>query len=122
MFGVNTPPLNASVRRLMRQLKWPTILLVLVAVTAVGRSGHPSGFHPPGGFVPTADVAIAIAVAVWGPIYGVAHIAGEKPYWAVLRDGVWVVTGSIPKGDVGGVAEARIAQSDGRILSVIHGQ
>ena len=79
--------------------------------------------HPPrAGYVPTADAATAIAVAVWIPRYGAKTIAREKPYVAELKDGVWIVHGSLPPGAIGGVAEARISAADGRILGVTHGQ
>ena len=77
---------------------------------------------PAAGFVPTADVAIAIAVAVMGPIYGMDNIEHETPFHARLIDGVWIVSGSLRPGQVGGVAEARIAQVDGRVLGVLHGK
>jgi len=79
-------------------------------------------FKPKDGFVPTKEVAIKIAVAVWEPIYGTEHIAAEKPYQARLTNGVWIVEGSLPEGVAGGVAEARISKDDGRILGVSHGQ
>ena len=80
-------------------------------------------YKPPLGFVPNEKVAIAIAVAIWGPIYGAAQIARGKPYHAKLVNGVWWVSRSLPRGwSVGGVAEARIQKLDGRILGVIHGQ
>lgn len=79
-------------------------------------------FKPDAGYVPDAETAIKIAVAVWEPIYGAKEIAGEKPYHASLKDGVWTVEGSLPKNYVGGVASAKIAKSDGRILAVIHGK
>jgi hypothetical protein len=96
-------------------------LVVSIVPAAAVASDAPS-FKPAAGFVPTADVAIAIAVAIWGPIYGEERIEKEKPFQARLVDGVWYVSGSLPSGYVGGVAEARIAQVDGRILAVIHGQ
>ena len=74
------------------------------------------------GFVPDESAAIAIAVAVWSPIYGKEHIASEKPYIASLKDGVWRVHGSLPEGYIGGVAIIRIEQKDGRILEVVHSQ
>lgn len=80
-------------------------------------------YMPAKGFVPDAVTAIRIAVAVWTPIYGEKQIQGEKPFKARLRRGVWTVTGSLPgKEWVGGVVEADIAQKDGRILRVIHGE
>jgi len=66
--------------------------------------------------------AIKIAVAAWEPIYGAAHIAGEKPYHATLHRGVWTVTGSLPKGMKGGVAVADISAQDGRIIRISHGK
>jgi hypothetical protein len=74
------------------------------------------------GYVPDAATAIKIAVAVWEPIYGAEHIAAEKPYHATLHDGVWTVTGSLPNQMLGGVAIAKIAKQDGRIIRVSHGK
>jgi NTF2 fold immunity protein of polymorphic toxin system component len=71
-------------------------------------------------YVSDEATAIKIAVAAWGPIYGAAHIAGEGPYQATLRDGVWIVTGSVPHGAKGGAAFAKISQKDGRVLFVTH--
>lgn len=44
-------------------------------------------YKPPQGFVPNEKVTIAIAVAIWGPIYGAAQVAQEKPYHAKLVNG-----------------------------------
>ena len=68
------------------------------------------------------QTAIAIAVAVWVPIYGKAQIESEKPYKATLINGIWFVKGSLPEGYDGGTAVAEISQKDGRILKVIHYQ
>ncbi len=73
------------------------------------------------GLVPNEETAITIAVAVWGPIYGKEHIQQKAPYRAVLKDGVWYVTGSLRFGWKGGVPEAEISKKDGRILRVEHG-
>jgi hypothetical protein len=79
-------------------------------------------FDPEDGYVPDADTAIKIAVAVWEPIYGKDQIAGEKPYQAHHANGVWTVEGSLPDGWDGGVAIAEIAKKDGKILRVSHGK
>ena len=81
-----------------------------------------SGYVPKEGFVPDAKTAIRIAVAVWSPIYGEKQIQREKPYKAKLKNGVWFVEGSLPKGWGGGVAYASISKRDGRILDVGHMQ
>jgi hypothetical protein len=77
---------------------------------------------PKDGFVPNAETAIKIAVAVWEPIFGADRIAREKPYRARLVSGTWIVEGSLPPGQKGGVALAEIAKGDGRILKVSHGK
>jgi Na+-translocating ferredoxin:NAD+ oxidoreductase RnfG subunit len=79
-------------------------------------------YKPKDGYVPDEETAIIIAVAVWKPIYGKEKIENEKPYKANLKNGVWTVTGSLPKGRKGGVAEAEISKDDGRILRIIHGK
>lgn len=98
-------------------------VVLLLAVSGSGTRQMPEGgFVPDDGFVPSKEVAIKIAVAVWEPIYGAEKIAGEKPYRATLADGVWTVEGSLPTGRKGGVALARISKKNGRILHVIHGK
>jgi hypothetical protein len=78
---------------------------------------------PKDGFVPDAETAIKIAVAVWEPIYSEHKIAGEKPYRArVDMKRVRKAEGSQPKGWLGGVAIAEIAKNDGRIVRVSHGK
>ena len=77
---------------------------------------------PSNGFVPDEKTAIKIAEAVWIPIYGEHQIQSEKPFVASLKNGVWTVEGSLPKGWDGGVAIAEISKRDGRILRVSHGK
>ena len=85
-------------------------------------------YKPPSGFVPDSVTAVRIAVAVWTSIYGAKTIQWERPYVAKLAGEVWFVRGSLPKPHCkgcsvsGGVAEAEIAKSDGRILRVSHGR
>ena len=88
-----------------------------------GQETDRHNYKPSAGYVPNEETAIKIAVAVWIPIYGKDQIEKEKPYKAVLRDGIWYVSGSLPAGYVkGGVAEAEIAKDDGRILRISHGR
>lgn len=79
-------------------------------------------YKPKDGYVPDEETAIAIAVAVWNSIYGKEKIKSEKPFRASLKDDVWTITGSLPKGRKGGTAIAEISKDDGRILRVIHGK
>lgn len=79
-------------------------------------------FVPKGGFVPDEQTARAIAEAVLIPIYGREKIESERPFQSKLESGTWVVEGSLSEGKDGGVATVKLLQSDGRILSVIHGK
>jgi hypothetical protein len=72
--------------------------------------------------VPDANTAIAIAVAVWLPIYGEKQINSQRPFHAELKNNQWTVTGSLPHDAIGGVATAIISKIDGRIIEVYHGQ
>ncbi len=58
----------------------------------------PHSYKPVSGYVPDAETAIRIAVAIWEPIYGREIIEAEKPYRASLMGGVWVVEGSLAPG------------------------
>ncbi|MBK9695015.1 MAG: hypothetical protein IPO76_06435 [Elusimicrobia bacterium] len=70
--------------------------------------------------VPSAEVAIAIATAVWVPLYGAEHVDRYKPYSAISEKGTWVVTGTPPEGITrgGGSPEATVSKKDGRITGV----
>lgn len=101
------------------------IVSICVVAAAIAAMVHAAGnaennYKPKDGYVPDAETAIAIAVAVWNPIYGKDQIAKEKPYKASLSKGIWTVEGSLPEGMLGGTAVAEISKDDGRILRVIH--
>ena len=72
--------------------------------------------------VPDEATAIAIALAVWRPVYGERTIARQAPFHARLANGEWTVEGYLPPNMLGGVALAVIAQHDGRILRISHGK
>jgi hypothetical protein len=97
-----------------------TILVLVVGFSSAAEPKH--SVKREAGFVPDEKTAIAIAVAVWSPIYGEKEIQKEKPFKAVLKDGVWYVEGTLPKGFLGGVAEAEISKDDARIIRISHGK
>jgi len=100
-----------------------TSVFFLCATLAFAGEPPQHSVMPLRGLVPSAKVAVQIAVAVWSPIYGKQHIQDERPFHATLQNGVWTVTGSLPKRfNVGGVAIAEISKRDGRILRVSHGK
>jgi hypothetical protein len=102
-----------------RAMRFRIILCVLSLAVSLSATAQ---YKPKDGFVPDAATAIKIAVAIWAPIFGDAKIAVEKPYHATLKDGIWIVEGSLPEGYVGGVARAEILKEDGRIVSISHGK
>ena len=100
------------------------ICLVATVLISGPRNQDPTvkGYVPPNGFIPDSGTAVRVAVAVWIPIYGASQIRSEQPYIATLKDGVWTVTGGLPRQyNQGGAAMARISKRDGRILFVNHG-
>ena len=102
-----------------------SLLLVLGTALLVGSASAQTAtthsYVPAKGFVPDSSTAVRIAVAVWGPIYGEQHIAGEQPYRATLHGDIWTVTGSLARGP-GGVAIAQISRRNGRIIRISHGK
>jgi hypothetical protein len=76
--------------------------------------------HPKDGYVPDEKTAVRIAVAVLSPIYGEEQIIREQPFHAKLKDGVWIVDGTLPPNMLGGAAEIRIDKNTGAILSHMH--
>jgi NTF2 fold immunity protein len=111
-----------TVGRPMKMKTITAIFLTLGVSLAIWATKPQDNYVPEEGYVPSEDVAIRIAVAVWEPIYGADKIAKEKPFHAKLADGVWTVEGSLPEGAKGGVALAKISKADGRIIRVIHGK
>ena len=98
------------------------VLAISLAVLIAVAGEKKITFKPKEGYVPNAETAIKIALAVWAPIYGADKIEKEKHFQATLSNGIWTVTGTLPTGMVGGVAEIDIAKDDARILRVIHGK
>ena len=72
--------------------------------------------------MPDEATAIKIAEAVLSPIYGAEQISKEKPFVAKLKNGVWMVAGTLPRDRFGGVAVILISKADGKILGVTHGK
>jgi hypothetical protein len=65
-------------------------------------------------YVPDAATAIKIAIAFWEPIYGPQQVAKNKPFHAKLKNGIWIVDGSLAAERVDRVPVTKIDQKDGR--------
>jgi hypothetical protein len=99
------------------------VILALVISSAAVLAAKPlPGVGGAFGYVADAESAIRVAIAVWEPLYGKQHIASERPYRVTLRGGIWHVAGSLPPLAAGGVAEADIRRSDGKVLRIMHGK
>lgn len=80
--------------------------------------------------VPDQVTAVQLAEKALTKIYGEKKIASERPFKAILHDGIWHVGGTLYCKDehdnmitgrcVGGVAMALIRPSDGRVLKTGH--
>ena len=46
--------------------------------------------------LPTKQVAVAVAEAIFFPIYGQRHIENERPYKVYFIDGCWYISGTLP--------------------------
>ena len=70
--------------------------------------------------VPDKQTAIAVAEPILFKVYGQNQIVGEKPYNVSLIDGYWVLTGSLPKGWLGGTFLIILSAKDGRVIKLTH--
>src|SRR5512135_1855306 len=100
--------------------------VILLSASFLFAESEKHSFKPDNGYVSDATTAIKIAEAVLTPIYGENVIKNERPFKAVLKDGVWTVEGTLrcPEGErcTGGVAIIEISKDDGKILRVSHGK
>ncbi|HVY69579.1 MAG TPA: NTF2 fold immunity protein [Verrucomicrobiae bacterium] len=99
-----------------------TLLAAILFLQAEEPAKH--SYRPKQGYVPVEATAVAIAEAVLKPIYGMDTIKEERPFKAVLRNDMWIITGHFPKshGSFGGVAEIELAKTEARILRFSRGK
>lgn len=100
------------------------MLIIVLLIPTFGGSQTRRSVIPKNGFVPDKETAVKIAEAVWIPIYGVEEINQERPFVAELKNGIWIVSGTLHSepGSIakGGVATIEISKADGRVLRVSH--
>jgi hypothetical protein len=68
------------------------------------------------------ETAIAVAEPILFNIYGKKNIIAERPYECYLIDGYWYISGTLPKGYIGGVFEIIIDSGNGKVIKLIHGK
>jgi len=103
--------------------------ILLLALSAAAQEPQQPGVR-----VPDAATALKIATLKLERISGKKQIESEQPLAAVLNGGVWTVHGTLwcsdghggrtsaPGACLGGVAEIKLRQRDGKVLSVFHGK
>lgn len=110
---------------MLRPVRMLILMISVVSISFfvwIAPSAQEHSYVPPDGFVPNKETAIRIAAAVWIPIYGEDNIKKQAPYNTQLVNGAWIVTGTLPKNSIGGVAYIELLKKDGRILRVSHGE
>jgi NTF2 fold immunity protein len=80
------------------------------------------GYTPKEGFLPTKEVALAIAEILLVEVYGNQAIQAQKPFSATLSENIWNIEGKFSGGkfDKGGVARIKLSKLDGRVLYLMH--
>lgn len=72
--------------------------------------------------VPDELTAISVAEAVGGAIFGKKKMRSQRPFIAFEVGGYWLVSGTLPKGWLGGSVFVKLRRSDGAIVQVGHSQ
>jgi hypothetical protein len=66
------------------------------------------------------ETAIAMAEPLLFKIYGKEEIESERPYEVYLIDGYWYISGTLPKGYLGGTFIIIINSINGEVIRLIH--
>ena len=95
--------------------------MLLIAMGASAQGHHKTNIVR----VPDAETALKIALPKLTYVYGKKLIEREQPFTATLKDGVWSVSGTLWCGNethtcLGGVAQIKLRQRDGKVLAVYH--
>jgi hypothetical protein len=110
---------------------FPVVVLVGVCSPCVDVTGTPaseayrpnySEFLRLNGAIPDGDTAVAVAEAIFEPVFGKGYSAKFLPYHARFNGGVWTVYGTLKQGSRGGTPMLKIQKSDGKVLEVWHSQ
>jgi hypothetical protein len=110
---------------------FPVVLQVVVCSPCPAVTSTPlTETYPPdyseflrlNGVIPDGVVAVAVAEAIFEPVFGKKYSAKFVPYHARFSDGVWTVYGTLKEGSRGGTPMLKIQKSDGKVLEVWHSQ
>jgi len=70
--------------------------------------------------IKSPSTAIAMAEPVLFDIFGKEQTLKEKPYEVYLIDGYWYISGTIPKGSLGGAFEIILSAKNAEIIRLTH--
>jgi hypothetical protein len=98
-----------------------TVTLGVCLLSAVAATQSPQVFTKKG-VVDSPEVARTIALAILESKYGKENIRGQQPFSVRKAGKDWHVTGTLPDGYRGGVAEIKIQASDCRVTLIRHGK
>lgn len=74
------------------------------------------------GFLAEAGTAARLGELLLARVYGQSQIDRQKPLLVNEAEGVWIVTGQLPRGRAGGVGRIELARADARVLRMTHGR
>ncbi len=77
---------------------------------------------PANGLIPNEATAVAVAEAVFRPVFGEQETSKFEPYHAQLTADVWTVYGTLKQNSRGGTPMLRIQKTDGKALEIWHSQ
>jgi hypothetical protein len=77
---------------------------------------------PTQGIIPDEVTAVNVAEAVFQPIFGTEEVKKYLPYHAQLKEGAWIVYGTLKPGSRGDTPQMTIQKKDGKVIEVWHSQ
>jgi NTF2 fold immunity protein of polymorphic toxin system component len=72
--------------------------------------------------IDTKDKAVRFAESILFDVYGKKQIVSQKPYSIYNIENYWIVSGTLPKGWVGGTFLIIIDSHNCRIIKLTHGK
>jgi hypothetical protein len=69
-----------------------------------------------------SSTAVKIVEPILFSIYGKENIENQKPYETYLIENYWIITGTLPKGMLGGTFLIIIDARNSKVLKISHGK
>ena len=68
------------------------------------------------------ETAISVSENILFKIYGKENIINQRPYEVYLIDGYWYLSGTLPKGMLGGTFTIILNSKNGEVIKLTHGK